>query len=112
VVNAFVKDSVAEIDEDVLPSLPRINRPPFDPDTDITHKEVLEIDATAPGVVGLEITVIFPIISCEDIGTPKANVKLSVGIPLRARRRSGYLFYFFPGIAHSGKSSRSDHTEP
>src|SRR5207248_751459 len=94
----------------------RISIPPptcpiaFHSDTDITHKEVLEIDATAPSVIGLEIPVIFPIVSCENVGAPKADVKLSVGVPLRARWRS-HLFYFFPRIANSGKSSRSDHAK-
>src|SRR5882724_909261 len=86
--------------------------PAFDPDTDVAHKEILEIDATAPGVIGLEVPVIFPRISCENVGTPKANVKFSVGVPLRARWRSSHLFNFFPGIANPGKGGRSDGTTP
>src|SRR5437868_9528854 len=62
-----------------------INRPAFNSHANVTHEKVFEIDTTAPGVIGLQVAVIFPLASCEDVGTPKANIKFSVGVPLRAR---------------------------
>src|SRR5437762_8317234 len=107
-MNGMRKDVIAKIDEDVLTCLSRINHPSFNTHADVTHKEILEVDATAPGVIGFEIAVIFPIVSCKDVGAPQTNVKFSVRVPLRARWRSSYLFHFFPGILSAGKSGRSD----
>src|SRR4029077_6915487 len=77
--------------------------PALNPDADVTHEEVLQIEATAPGMIGLEVAVVFPVVSCKNIGAPKRDVKFSVRVPLRARRRS-YLFHFLPGILSSRKS--------
>src|SRR6266850_1179468 len=109
-MNATLKDVVAEIDKDILARLIRIDSPTFDAHADVAHEEVLEIDATAPGVIGLDVPVVYPIISREDIRAPKRDVKLSVRVPLGARRRS-YLLHFFSRIGLSGKSDRSDRTE-
>src|SRR5206468_3932088 len=111
VSNAVLKNAVAEIDEDILACLPRINRPAFNPDTEITVKEVFEIDATAPGVIGLDVAVILPIVSGKHVRAPETHVKLVIGVPLRAGWWS-YLFHFFPRILGSTKSCRSDHAEP
>jgi len=74
-------------------------------------KEVFEIDATAPGVIGLNVTVILPSVSGKHVRAPETHVKLVIGVPLRAGWWS-YLFHFFPGILGSSKSGRSDHPEP
>src|SRR5947207_13494503 len=96
------KNSVTEIDEDVFAFLVCINHPPFNPHADVAHEEVLEINATAPGVIGLDVPVVYPIISCEDIRAPKRDVKLSVRVQLRARRQ-GYLLHVFPRIGLSSQ---------
>src|SRR5207244_12868002 len=98
----------AEIDKDILARLIRIDSPTFDAHADVTHEEVLWIDTTAPGVIGFDVPVVYPIISCEDIRAPKRNVKLSVRVPLTPRPRS-YLFHLLPGILSSRKSGRSDY---
>src|SRR5690242_7905800 len=105
-MNATLKDVVAEIDKGIMACLIRIDSPTFDAHADVTHEEVLKIHTPAPSVIGFDVPVVYPIISCEDIRAPKRNVKLSVRVPLRTRRRS-YLFYFFPGILSSRKSGRS-----
>ena len=111
VMNAILKDVVAEIDEDILACLPRISGPAFNADPDVTREKVLQIDATAPSVIGLDVAVIYPISPRENVCAPNRDVKLSVRVPLRTRRRS-YLFHLFPGIANSGKSAGTDHTGP
>jgi hypothetical protein len=99
-VNAGLKDAVAEIDENILARLSGINRPTFNPDTEVTVKEVFEIDATAPSVIGLDIAVISPIVSRKHVRAPQTHVKLVIGVPLRAGWWS-YLFHFLPGILGS-----------
>ena len=105
------KDSVAQIDEDVFTRLSRIEAKTFNTHTEITVKEVFEIDTTAPGVIGFKVPVGFPLAPGENVGSPQTDVKLVIGVPLRARRRS-YLLHLFPRIGLSGKSDRSDHPEP
>ena len=70
-VTLFSKISVAEIDEDIFARLSRIDGPAFNPDTEVTVKEVFEIDATAPGVIGLDVAVILPIVSGETRRCPR-----------------------------------------
>ena len=100
---AALKDPVAKIDEAIFKRLPGINCPAFNPHADITHEEIFQVDATTPCVVRMHVRIIFPGAPCENIGAPKRDIKFSVGVPLRARWRSSYLFDFFPGIANAGK---------
>jgi len=110
-VEAALKNSVTEIDEDIFAFLVCINRPSFNPHANVAHEEVLEIDATTPGVIGLDVPVVYPIMSHEGIRAPKRDVKLSVRVPFRTRRRS-YLFHFLPRILSSGKRGRSERACP
>src|SRR6266478_6683021 len=109
--NTVLKNIVAEIDKDILARLPGACCPTFDPDAEVTVKEVFEIDTTAPGVIGLDVAVILPIVSGKHVRAPETHVKLVIGVPLRAGWWS-YLFHFFPRILGSTKSCRSDHAEP
>jgi hypothetical protein len=45
----------------------RINDPAFNPHADVTHEKVLKIDAAAPRVISLDIAVIYPIRSRENV---------------------------------------------
>ncbi len=47
-VDTIGKNSVAEIDEGILARLPSINHPALNPDTNVTHEKIFEIDATPP----------------------------------------------------------------
>src|SRR5512132_161785 len=86
VVDATGKNSVAEIDEDILACLPSINHPALNPHAHVPHEKVFEIDTTAPSVISLDVAVIYPIISCENVRAPKRDVEFPVRVPLRARR--------------------------
>src|SRR5437868_5012718 len=99
-MKVLVRDSVAEIDEDVFAGLSGVNGPAFDADTDVAHEEIFGIDPTAPGMISLEVAVTLPIVSCKHIRAPKRNVKLSVCVPLRTRWRSSYLLQFFARVTN------------
>src|SRR5262249_8317720 len=94
--DAALKNVVAEIDEGTFARLPGTRRPAFDSDTEITHEEVFDVCATAPSVIGLNVAIIDPFGSGENVGAPEAHIELVVCVPLRARRRSSYLLHFLP----------------
>src|SRR5262245_12849450 len=92
-VNTTGEDSIAEINVNILACLVSINHPAFNPQADVSHEKIFEIDATAPCVIGLDVTIIDPLFSSKNIGPPKRDVEFPVRVPLRARRRSD-LFHF------------------
>ena len=53
-----LKNLVAEIDERPLARLSGTRRPSFYSDAEVTHEEVFDVSATAPGVIGLKVAVI------------------------------------------------------
>ena len=91
VVNATGKNIVAGIDKDILARLPSINHPALNPDTNVTHEKIFEIDATPPSVISLDVAVINPISSRENVCAPKRDVEFPVRVPLRTGRRSNLL---------------------
>src|SRR4030095_9125234 len=93
VVDATGKNSVAEIDEDILACLPSINNTAPNPHAHVPHEKVFEIDATAPSVIRLDVAVIYPIISCENVRAQKRDVEFPARVPLRARRWSNLLHF-------------------
>src|SRR5215510_8285810 len=110
-LDLIYKNSVAEIDKGVLACLVGTCCPAFDSHTNITHEKVFEIDATTPSVISLDIAVIYPISSRENVRAPKRNVEFPVRVPLRARRWSN-LLHLLARIANPCKSSRSDQSGP
>src|ERR1700751_5563345 len=86
-------------------------RPAFNPHAEVTHEKVFEIETTTPGMIGFKVTIILPLSPGEKVGSPQTEVKLVIGVPLRARRRC-CLLQFFSGIGFSGKSYRRDHPKP
>src|SRR5438874_9607387 len=82
-VDATGKNSVAEIDEDIFARLASINHPALNPHANVTHEKILEIKTTAPSVISLDIAVVSPIRSCENIRAPKRDVEFPVRVPLR-----------------------------
>src|SRR5260370_22045072 len=93
-VDATGKNSVTEIDEGILARLPSINHPALNPHTNVTHEKIFEVDATPPSVISLDVTVINPISSRENVCAPKRDVEFPVRVPLRTGRWSN-LFDFF-----------------
>src|SRR4029450_9194851 len=77
-VDATGKNSVAEIDEDILACLPGINHPALNSHAHVPHEKVFEIDATPPSVISLDVAVIYPICSRESIRAPKRDVDFLV----------------------------------
>ena len=47
--------------------------------------ETFDVDAAAPGVIGLEVTVVLPVICGEYVGSPQTHVPFRIPIPLGAR---------------------------
>ena len=92
-VDTIGKNSVAEIDEGILARLPSINHPAFNPDTNITHEKIFEIDATPPSVISLDVAIINPVSSRENVCAQKRDVEFPVRVPLRTGRWSN-LFDF------------------
>src|SRR6266536_2150206 len=93
----------------ILARLPRINCPAFNSDTDITPEKVFQVDTTAPGVVGFHVAVILPLVSGEHVSSPKSDIKFSVCVPFRTRRRASHLLHLFSGIGfRTGKAKRAD----
>src|SRR5215475_5009660 len=90
-LDVIQKNSVAEVDKGVLARLPSIDCPAFNAHANITHEKVFEIDAAPPSVISLDIAVIYPVSSRENVRAPKRNVELPVRVPLRARRWSNLL---------------------
>src|SRR4029079_18399512 len=109
-MDATGENSVAEINEDVLAGLVRINDPAFNSHADVTHEKVLKIDTTTPRVISLDITVIYPIRSRKNVRAPKRDIEFPVSVPLGARRW-GHLLYFLTLISISGKSVRCEQRE-
>src|SRR6478735_6331963 len=109
-VDAIGKNSVTEIDERILARLPSINHPALNPHTNVTHEKIFEVDATSPSVISLDVAVINPISSRENVCAPKRDVEFPVRVPLRTGRWSN-LLDFLAGIANSCKSIRGDQTE-
>src|SRR4029079_8993491 len=70
-MDAIGKNSVTEIDEEILARLPSVNDPALNPQTNVTHEKIFEIDSTSPRVIRLDIAVIDPIISREKVCAPK-----------------------------------------
>ena len=98
----------AEIDKDIFTPLPRTRRPTFDTNTKVTMEEVLEVATTAPSVIGLDVAVIFPLVSCKNVSAPKAHVKLIIRVPLRARWRRDLLYLLSRIGLTTGKGDRID----
>src|SRR4029453_2982251 len=104
-----VEDAVIEIDKDILKRAPGIHRPTFNADTEVPVEKVLEVNATAEGVIRLEVAIVLPIVSCENISAPQTDVKLIVCVPLRTRWRRRHLFHLLSRIGFSpGNRCRSD----
>src|SRR6266550_5922034 len=95
-----VKDAIIKIDKDILERAPGIHRPSFNTDTEVPVEKVFEVNATAEGMIRLEVTIILPIVSCENISAPQTDVKLVVCVPLRTRWRR-HLFHLLSGIGFS-----------
>src|SRR4029077_19537388 len=72
----------------------RFRRPTFQADTKVAMKEIFDVDAAAPGVIRLEVTVVLPVICREYVGSPQTHVPFRVPIPLRARWHLRDLFHF------------------
>src|SRR6478752_8464631 len=87
-VDATGKNSVTEVDEEILACLVSINYPTFNPHTNVTHEKIFEVDATSPSVISLDIAVIDPIGSRENVCAPKRDVEFPVRVPLRTGRWS------------------------
>src|SRR6476620_7763802 len=90
-VDATGKNPVTEIDEDILARLTSINHPALNPHTNVTHEKIFEVDATPPSVVCLDVAVIDPISSRENVCAPKRDVEFPVRVPLRTGRWSNLL---------------------
>src|SRR5258708_370087 len=103
-----VEDAVIKIDKNILKRAPGIHRPTFNTDTEIPVEKVLEVNATAEGMICFEIAIILPIVARENVGAPQTDVKLVVSVPLRTRWRR-HLFHLFSGIGFSPSNRcRSD----
>src|SRR5437762_13024730 len=70
--------------ESVKPLPGRFRRPTFQADTKVAMKEIFDVDAAAPGLIGLKIAVILPAISRAYVGAPQTYVPFRVLIPRRA----------------------------
>ena len=73
-LNVIQKNSVAEIDEGIFARLSSIHCPTLNTHADVAHEKVFEINATPPRVISLNVTVIDPISSRENVRAPKRNV--------------------------------------
>jgi hypothetical protein len=99
------KNLPVKIDKDILKRVPGIHHPAFDADTEVTVEKVFEVNATAPGVIRLQVAIILPLVSCEHVSAPQTDVKLVVRVPLRARRRY-HLLHLLTGIDFRASKSR------
>jgi hypothetical protein len=82
-------------DEDIVnvgKRAPGIYRPSFNADAEVPVEKVFEVNATAKGVIRLQVAVILPIVSRENVCAPQTDVKLVVCLPLWTRWRS-HLFH-------------------
>src|SRR5882757_10564219 len=72
----------------------RFRRPTFQADTKIAMEEIFDVNAAAPGMIRLKVTVILPVICREYVGPPQALVPICVTIPVGARRHLLDLVHF------------------
>src|SRR4030095_14021057 len=103
-----VENAVIKVDKDILKRAPGVHGPSFNADTEVPVEKVLQVNATAKGMIRFEIAIILPIVSCENVGAPQTDVKLVVCVPLRTRWRR-HLFHLLSGICFSPSNRcRSD----
>src|SRR5438132_10948192 len=103
-----VRAAMSEINQDIHSRVPGTNRPPFETSSEVTVEKLREINTTAEGMIRLNVAIILPVVSCENVRAPQTDVKLVVCVPLRTRWRR-HLFHFFSGISFSpSKRCRSE----
>src|SRR6478672_4356319 len=91
----IIAESWLPIKIESVKALPgRFRRPTFQADTKIAMKEIFDVDAAAPGMIRLEVTVILPVISRKSVRPPQTHVPFRVSIPLGARWHLRDLFHF------------------
>ena len=61
------KDVPIKIDKDVVKRASGVHRPAFDTNAEITMEKIFKVDATAPGMVSLNVAVVWPRVSCENV---------------------------------------------
>src|SRR4029077_92260 len=93
-----VENRVIQDGKAILKPPPGVHRPSFDTDTEVPVEKVFEVNGTAEGVIRLEVAIILPIVSRENISAPQTDVKLVVCVPLRTRWRR-HLFHLLSGIS-------------
>jgi hypothetical protein len=79
-----------------------IYHPALDAYAEVTVEKVFNVPATAPAVRTLQIAVILPTVSWENVCPPEAHVEFLIRVPLWTRRRS-HLLYLFSGISFSAR---------
>jgi hypothetical protein len=79
-----------------------IYHPALDAYAEVTVEKVFNVPATAPAVRTLQIAVILPTVSWENVCPPKTHIKFLIRVPLRTRRRS-HLLYLLSGISFSAR---------
>src|SRR5262245_19577983 len=102
-----LKDAVIKIDKDIFKSASGIHRPALNADAEVSVEKVFEIRTTAKSMIRLKITIILPIVSCENVGAPQTDVKLIVCVPLRTRWRR-HLLHLLSRISFPSNRCRSD----
>src|SRR5437868_13684032 len=87
----------------------RFRRPTFQADTKIAMEEIFDVDAAAPGMIRLKVTVILPVICREYVGSPQTHVPFRVPIPFGARRYLLDLFHFLARVSCSSAVRGGNH---
>src|SRR4029077_344336 len=79
----------------------RFRRPAFQANTKVAMEEIFDVDAAAPGMIRLKVTVILPVICRECVGPPQTHVPFRVAIPFGARWYLLDLFHFLARVSCS-----------
>src|SRR5438874_9125938 len=87
----------------------RFRRPTFQAYTKIAMEEIFDVDAAAPGMIRLKVTVILPVICREYVGPPQTHVPFRIAIPLGARRHLLDLFHFLARVSCSSAVRGGNH---
>jgi hypothetical protein len=74
-----------------------IHGPTLNAHAKVAMEKILGVKAATPGVIGVNVPVISPIVSGKCVRAPNANIPFVVRVPFRTRRGS-HLFHIFAGV--------------
>src|SRR5262245_59736739 len=91
-VEAAQRNVVAMVNKNIFQVVMGVAYPAFNPDAEVTHEEIFDVQTAPPNMIRMQVTIVCPIVPGENVSAPKAHINFPVRIPFRARRRSDLLY--------------------